>query len=115
VKIVPPSLAEQDAKALLVVVLGGIVLMALLVHLNQARTVRLQGDSVVFASRKMMSVPVSDITEIRRRRADFNRMGPVFFVTSTHGTVRASPRLRGLIELVVEIRRANPGIKLGDL
>ncbi|HEY3558780.1 MAG TPA: hypothetical protein VGL05_15015 [Kribbella sp.] len=109
----------HDVSAIPLVVIGGswLAMGVAAVHLdrNLARSVRLDGDSVVFVSRKTVAVPVADITEVRRRRGDLNRNGPVLFITATHGTLRTSGRLRGLIELVAELRRANPTIKLNDL
>jgi hypothetical protein len=100
-------------------IMGGIFLMVGLLDALRdrglARRVRLEGDSVLFMSRQTLCVPVSDIIGVRRGHGNLNRTEPVRFITLTQGTVRASARMRGLTELVAELRRLNPHVRLGDL
>lgn len=60
-------------------------------------------------------VAADDILEIRRSRGDINRFSPLQVRTRSHGTMRLSPRLNGLIELLVDLRAANPGMRVGNL
>lgn len=62
-----------------------------------------------------LRVPVTDILEIRRSKGDLNRFSPLRVRTRSHGTIKLSPRLNRLIELLVELRTANPEVRIGGL
>lgn len=81
-----------------------------------AREVRLEGDRVsfVFQSNEV-TMPASDLIEIRRARGDVNRWLWLRVRTRSHGTIRVAARLRGLVDLLSELRRLNPGVTFPDL
>jgi hypothetical protein len=56
-------------------------------------------------------VALADIREFRWPRYDINRFGPMRAIT-VDGTYLVAPRCRGLIDLFVALKNANPAIKL---
>ncbi len=80
------------------------------------RAVRFEDGVVTFISPgRSMSIPAAEIIEVRRARGDLNRFMPLKAVTSNNGTLAVSPRLNGLIELLVELRKANPALRVDHL
>jgi hypothetical protein len=53
----------------------------------------------------------TDIVEVWRPRYDINRFGPLEVRTKSHGAIRVDSHLRGLIDLLLELRLLNPGLK----
>lgn len=62
-----------------------------------------------------IDVPAADITEISHARFDVNRMGTLTVKTTSHGRIRAAPRLEGLLEVLTELRRSNPALLCRNL
>lgn len=80
------------------------------------RAVRLKSGMVSFMSPgRALTIPVAEILEVRRARGDINRFSPLRVITRSHGTLAISPRLDGLIELLVELRAANPALRITRL
>jgi hypothetical protein len=80
------------------------------------RAVRLESGIVTFLSPgRAVTIPVAEILEVRRARGDVNRFSPLRVITRGHGTLAMSPRLDGLIELLVELRSANPALRITRL
>lgn len=88
-------------------------LIGLRAHRHLVREVRLDGQTVTFVSpRRTLSIPLNEITEVRRSQGDINRGMPLKVVTSSQGTLKLSPQMKGLIELLVELRAANPELRV---
>jgi hypothetical protein len=80
-----------------------------------AREVRLQDERITFIfPAKELTIPATDVIEIRRARGDINHWLWLRFHTTSHGTVRVAARLRGGIDLLSELRRLNPGVMYPD-
>jgi hypothetical protein len=62
-----------------------------------------------------IDVPAADITEIGHARFDVNRMGTLTVKTTSNGRIRAVPRLEGLLEVLIELRRSNPALLCRNL
>jgi hypothetical protein len=79
------------------------------------RRVSIEGDVVAFQSpRKELVVPATEIIDIRRRRGDFYHSMPIRVRTRSNGTLLLPPRVKGLMELLVELRRLNPNLTIGS-
>ena len=113
------ALAHDSASIALIVIGGGWTVMGAAGARQRhhvIRAVRLDDALVTFISpSEELRVPVSDILEIRRSRGDVNRFSPLRVNTASHGTIRISPRLEGLVELLVELRSANPALQIRNL
>ena len=80
-----------------------------------AREVRLEGDRISFLlPERELSMPASDVLEIRRARWDTNHALWLLFQTRSHGTIKVAARLRGLIDFLTELRRLNPTVRYPD-
>lgn len=60
----------------------------------------------VFAAREL-TVPATDVVEVRYGRFDMNRMGVLLVRTLSQGTVKSVPRLDGLFDFLAAVRDAN--------
>jgi hypothetical protein len=80
-----------------------------------ANEVRLAGDRITFVyPTKELTMHVEDLLEIRRSRWDPNRWQWLLFQTRSHGTIKVAARLRGLFDLLSELRRLNPRVTYPD-
>ena len=80
-----------------------------------AREVRLEGELITFVfPAQELTIPAADVLEIRRARWDTNQVAWLRFETMSHGTIKVAARLRGLFELLSELRRLNPQVKYPD-
>jgi hypothetical protein len=80
------------------------------------RAVRFDDGVVTFVSPgRSLSIPVAEIIEVRHARGDVNRVAPLKVITSSNGALRISPRLNGLIELLLELKTANPALRVDHL
>jgi hypothetical protein len=108
------ALAHDAASVPLLVIGGGwlaIGLAALIINPRYVRDIVIDGSRVHFISpRAQVDIDAADIIEIGHARLDINRMGTLSVRTATHGTIKAVPRLIGLIDVLVELRRLNPQI-----
>ena len=105
----------HDAASVPLLVIGGAWLVMGIAGIaagqRYAREIVLDGSGVHFISpRNQVDVSAGDIIEIGHAAWDLNRMGTLSVRTSTHGTIKTAPRLTGLIDLLVELRRLNPSI-----
>lgn len=76
-----------------------------------ARVVRLDDERITFVfPAKELTMPAADVIEIRRPRLDINHVTWLLFRTQSHGTVKVAARLRGLVDLLAELRRLNPRV-----
>jgi hypothetical protein len=73
------------------------------------------GAATLTSASASIDVPAADITEIGHARFDVNRMGPLTVKTTSNGRIRAVPRLEGLPEVVIELRRSNPALLCRNL
>jgi hypothetical protein len=74
-----------------------------------------QGVARFISQSGAIEVPAASITEIRHGRFDPNRMGPLTVQTVSNGKIRTSPRLVGLFDVLVELRRSNPALVIRNL
>jgi hypothetical protein len=74
-----------------------------------AGEVRLDGEriSFVFPAREL-TIRTADLVAIRRARGDLNHWLWLRVQTRSHGTIRVAARLRGVVDLLAELRRLNP-------
>ena len=80
---------------------------------RMALTVELDGDQLTFDLReRALVVPVRAISEIRRPGYDVNRLDCLLVSTATDGTIRVSPRLDRLADMVAELKIRNPAIRI---
>lgn len=81
-----------------------------------AREVRLDDDCISFIfPANEVTIPAAEIVEIRRARGDMNHWTWLRFRTRSHGTIKVAARLRGLVDLLSELRRLNPRMTYPDL
>lgn len=113
------AIAHDTASIALLVIGGGWTVMGAAGAAQRRRVFRsaefVNGVLTFSSASDELRVPVEDILEIRRSRGDVNRLSPLQVRTRSHGTIRLSPRLDGLIELLVELRTANPALRIGSL
>jgi hypothetical protein len=93
----------MPAASVPLLVLGGAWLAmgvaSLVASPRYVREIVIDGSRVRFISpRAQVDVDCADIIEVGYRRGDINRMGTLSVRTSAHGTIRAAPRLVGLID-----------------
>ena len=80
-----------------------------------AREVRLEDERISFIfPAEVLTIPAADIIEIRRARGDINHWLWLRIRTTSHGTIRVAARLRGLLDLLSELRRLNPHVTFPD-
>lgn len=73
----------------------------------------LDGDRIKFSSEvASFTIPAGDITKVSRPWADPQRMGHLYIRARSRGVIRTAPRMHGLDDLVIQLRRVNPEIKL---
>jgi hypothetical protein len=90
--------------------------LALFQGRQTARELHLQHDVVTFVfSKKEMKVPVHAILEMRRTWGDINRFMPIKVRTTQGERLKVVPRMTGLFEFAVELRRLNPTVDMGNL
>jgi hypothetical protein len=73
------------------------------------------GAARLISASASIDVPAADITEIGHARFDVNRMGVLTVKTTSNGRIRAVPRLEGLPEVLIELRRSNPALLCRNL
>ena len=89
---------------------------ALIINPRYAREILIDGNVVRFISpRAQVDVDATDIVEVGYPRGDLNRMSGLSVRTSTHGTIRVVPRLIGLTDVLVELRRLNPSVTFRNM
>jgi hypothetical protein len=80
-----------------------------------AREVRLEDERITFVfPAKELTIPAAETIDIRRARGDVNQWTWLRIRTKSHGTIRVAARLRGLIELLSELRRVNSTVTHPD-
>jgi hypothetical protein len=80
-----------------------------------AREVRVEDERITFVfSAKELTMPATDVIEIRRPRWDMNHWMWLRFHTKSQGTIRVAARLRGLVDLLADLRRLNPRVTYPD-
>jgi hypothetical protein len=99
----------HDAVSVPLLVIGGgwlaIGLASLIINPRYAREIVIDGNRVRFISpRAQVDIDAVDIIEVGHARLDINRMGILSVRTSTHGNIKAAPRLIGSIDVLVELR-----------
>jgi len=113
------ALAHESASIPLLVIGGAWLAMGvgwLISTRRAAREIVIDGNVVRFISpRGHVDVDADDIVEIGYPRTDINRMGMLSVRTSTHGTIKAVPRLIGLMDVLVELRRLNPHVSFRNM
>jgi len=110
----------RDSSSIPLLALGGIWtatgLGSLWMDRRTAKAVRLESRTVTFISPGLtLTIPVAEIIEVRRARGDINRLSPLKVTTRNHGRLAISPRLDGLSELLVQLRTANPSLRITRL
>ncbi len=68
----------------------------------------------VFPGRRLV-LPVADMEEVRRSRGDPGSSMPIRIRTRSDGVVKAAPRMRGFVEVVVQMRLENPSLDISGL
>lgn len=112
--------AAHEMASIPLLVIGGVWFLTGLAGIRQSRRqaseIILDGGSVEFRSAiRSLTIPAEDIIEISRSRFDFNHMGALRFKTRSNGVIKAAPRLQGIFDFLVELRRINPEMKVGNL
>lgn len=80
-----------------------------------AQQVSIDGNTVTFSGpRSPVVVSMADVVEVRRAWGDVNRVSPLIIVIANRAPIRIAPRMRGLFELFVDLRRVNPDVRLPD-
>jgi hypothetical protein len=80
-----------------------------------AREVRLEDERITFSfPAKELTMPAADVIEIRYPRWDTSHLMWLRFQTQSHGRVKVAARLRGLVDLLAELRRLNPRVTYPD-
>ena len=110
----------RDSSSIPLLALGGIWtatgLGSLWMDRRTAKAVRLESGMVTFMSPgRTLTIPVAEIIEVRRTRGDINRLSSLKVTTRNHGRLAISPRLDGLSELLVQLRTANPSLRITRL
>lgn len=111
------AVAHDSASLPLVIIGGAWLVMGLLGSRqwrNTAREIRLNGQDAtfLFPGSPPVTIPASEIIEFRYARLDVNRLVPMRVRTARSGTFRVAPRMSGLLNMLVELRRLNPQLKL---
>jgi hypothetical protein len=110
--------AAHDSASLWLVVIGGGWLVTGLLgarrYRNTAREIWLKGQDVTFLFPRSapVTIPASEVIEFRYARLDPSRLTPMRVRTARSGTVQVVPRMSGLLDMLVELRRLNPQLKL---
>jgi len=82
---------------------------------STAREVRLEQGVVTFVlASKNVVVPATEIEEFRRSRGDLSHFMPIRVRTAHDGVVKVAPRLCGLFQFLIELRRFNPMVEIGE-
>jgi hypothetical protein len=114
IMLIGAALAHDAASVPLLVIGGawlGMGLASLIINPRYVREIVFDGSRMRFISpRAQVDIDAADIIEIGHPRRDINRMGTLSVRTSTHGTIKAVPRLIGLVDVLVELRRLNPQV-----
>jgi hypothetical protein len=110
---------SQDSNSVPLLVIGGFWVAMGLAGVWQwprvAREVRLEDERLTFIfPAKELTIPATDVIEIRRARGDMNHWLWLRIHTTNHGTIRAAARLRGVVDLLSELRRLNPRVTYPD-
>lgn len=81
-----------------------------------AQQVSVDGTTVTFSGpQPPVVVSIADVVEVRRAWGDVNRVSPLTIVMANHAPIRIAPRMRGLFDLFVDLRRVNPDVRLPDV
>jgi hypothetical protein len=110
---------SQDSNSVPLIVIGSFWIAMGLVGVWQwprvAREVRLEDERITFVfPAKELTIPATEVIEIRRARGDMNHWLWLRIQTTSHGTIRVAARLRGLVDLLSELRRLNPRVLYPD-
>jgi len=106
----------HDTASIPLLVIGGWWLLGGLLAIWQVRQqvheIVIHGDSVEFRSTaKRVTIPAVEIVEVGSSR----RGGYLRFRTRSNGVIKVAPRLHGLFDFLIELRRLNPQVKVGTL
>jgi hypothetical protein len=117
--LVGAAIADNSASIPLVIIGGAWLLMGLLgfrQNRRMASEIQLTGGGLLTFSfpKERISLPVSEVVEIRPSRGDINRFAPILVKDVNGHVVRLVPRLQGLVELLLELRHQNPSIRVGN-
>jgi hypothetical protein len=109
----------HDAASIALLIIGGwwalVGVFALIQGRSTAREVRLEQGVVTFVlASKNVVVPATEIEEFRRSRGDLSHFMPIRVRTAHDGVVKVAPRLCGLFQFLVELRRFNPMVEIGE-
>jgi hypothetical protein len=110
---VAPAVHDASSVPLLVIGTGWLAFGGVWLVIGQryARVIVIDGHRVAFISpRAQVVVDARDIAEIGYGALDPRRMATLYVRTSSHGTIRVVPRLTGLIDVLIELRRINPAV-----
>jgi hypothetical protein len=110
--------SSTSSVPLLAIGLAWIVIGLLGLRANRACAQQVSIDGLLvtfFGPRMHVVVPMADVVEIRRSRGDINRLAPLTVVFSNRVPVHIAPRILGLIELFVTMRRFNPDVRLPEI
>lgn len=108
--------AAHDSASIPLAVIGGGWLLCGIGGLYQrgklVRAVQLEGGVVTFTllNGGEMIVPAAKIVEVRRARFDPNRFAPLQIRTNSGDSLRVPAQLRGLLDLLLQLRLLNPNL-----
>jgi hypothetical protein len=104
----------HDSASIPIAVIGGAWLLCGMGGLHQRRTmvraVQLESGRVTFRFFKGrdLTVPATAIVAVRRARFDPSRVGPLQVRTAGGDLLRVPAQLRGLLDLLLQLRLLNP-------
>jgi hypothetical protein len=109
----------HSATSIPLLVFGGIWFLLGLAGIGQARRqvreIVVDGAHVVFRYQaRNVVIPAREIAEIGWAWWDPNHMAFLRFRTLSRGVIKAPPRMRGLLDFLMELRRINPDVKVSD-
>ena len=82
---------------------------------RRVREIVVDGADVVFRYRtRNVVIPAREITEIGWAWWDPNHVSYLRFRTLSRGVIKTPPRMQGFLDLLIELRRVNPDVKVSD-
>ena len=113
------AIVDTRAIAPLAIIGGGWLvagLLAIAMDRHVVREISLNDNVLCLASAaKRIEIDASNVTQIGYSRRDLARAETLKIKVSGMGTIKASPRLNGLADLLLELRRLNPGLQVQNV
>jgi len=115
VMLIAAAVAHNAASVPLVVIGGGWLLFGLVALVNGrqvASRIEVKDDAIIFVSQgQQTTVAAAEILAVTRPRYDLNHWGWLNVRTAHNGTIKIASRQRDLVELLVDLKVANPRLQ----